>query len=144
MIGFERLLERQLEDIGHIAREVEDPGEALAAILPRHLAFALEAGDRLADWKQEFRDLPAEDAWRLRRMQRLYVEEWVNVVVQIRPDLSDAEARAAVHATMALLQSAAASRTGLPPHEVAEVLCSMALAALQGSQGSGSSDPVLT
>jgi hypothetical protein len=60
MIGLEGILQRELEEIGQIAREVEDPGEALAAIVRHHLAFTLEAGDRLADWKQEFRNLPAE------------------------------------------------------------------------------------
>lgn len=130
MIGFERVLRRQLEDIGRIAREVDDPGEALAAIVRQHLAFTLESGDRLAAWKQEFRNLPAEDAWGLRRMQRLYVEEWVSVVTRVRTDLTDGEARAAVHAIMAFLQSAAARRSGLPPEEVAEVLYGMAMAAL--------------
>lgn len=141
MISFERILQRQLEDIGRIAREIDDPGEALAAMLHHHLAFILNAGDHLAAWKQEFRNLPTEDAWRFRRMQRLYVEEWVNVVVRLRPDLSDGQARAAVHAIMAFLQSGAARRSGLPPDEVTEVLCSMALAALHGDN---SSDGLLT
>jgi hypothetical protein len=145
MIGFERILQRQLEDVGRIAREIDDPGEALASILHRHLAFTLETGDDLADWKQQFRNLPAEEAWRLRRMQRLYVEEWVEVVARVRNDLSDGEARAAVHAIMALLQSAGARRSGLPPDDLAALLCSMALAALCGSKGGpGASDPLLT
>ena len=145
MIAFERILQRQLEDIGRIAREADDPAEALAAILRHHLAFTLEAGDDLAAWKQEFRNLPGEDAWRLRRMQRLYVEEWVNVVARMRTDLSDGEARAAVYAIMAFLQSAAARRSGLPPDEVAEVLCGMALAALCGpNRGPSASDQLLT
>ena len=131
MIGLERILQRQLDEIGRIAREVEDPEEALAAIVRQHLAFTLESGDRLAAWKQEFRNLPPEDAWRLRRMQRLYVEEWVNVVTRVRTDLSDGEARAAVHAIMAFLQSAVARRSGLPSEEVAEVLYRMALTALR-------------
>jgi hypothetical protein len=141
MIGFERILQHQLEDIGRIAREVEDPDEALAAIVRQHLAFTLESGDRLAAWKQEFRNLPAEDAWRLRRMQRIYVEEWVNVVTRVRTDLSDGEARAAVHAIMAFLQSAVARRSGLPSEAVAEVLYSMAVAALSRPD---SSDGLLT
>ena len=141
MIGIERILQRQLDEIGRIVREVDDSREALAAIVRQHLAFTLESGDRLADWKQEFRNLPAEDAWRLRRMQRLYVEEWVSVVTRVRPDLSDGEARAAVHAIMAFLQSAATRRSGLPPGEVAEVLYKMALAALSSPK---SSDGLLT
>jgi len=141
MIGLERMLQRQLDDIGRTAREVDDPAEALAAMVRQHLSFTLEAGDRLAAWKQEFRNLAAEDAWRFRRLQRLYVEEWVNVVTRLRPDLSDGQARAAVHAVMAFLQTAAARRSGLPPEEVADVLCSMALAALCGSD---TSDGMLT
>jgi hypothetical protein len=141
MIGLERILQRQLDDIGRIAREVDDPDEALAAMVRQHLVFALESGDRLAAWKQEFRNLPAEDAWRLRRMQRLYVEEWVSVVTRVRTDLTDGEARAGVHAIMAFLQSAAARRSGLPSEEVAEVLCRMALAALSRPD---SSDGLLT
>ena len=141
MIALERILQRQLDDIGRIAREIDDPGEALAAMVHQHLTFTLESGDRLAAWKQEFRNLPAEDAWRLRRMQRLYVEEWVNVVTRLRTDLSDGEARAAVHAIMAFLQTATSRRSGLPPEDVAEVLCSMALAALCRPN---SSDGVLT
>jgi len=135
-------LERQLDEVGRIARESDDPGEALAAILRHHLAFILEAGDRLAAWRQEFRNLPSEEAWRLRRMQRLYVEEWVDVVLRLRTDLSDAEARAAVHGAMSLLQSAAARRSGLPPEELADVLCGMALAALGARPAA--SDSVLT
>jgi hypothetical protein len=141
MIAFEQILERQLEDIGRIAREVEDPEDALAAIVRRHLAFTLGAGDQLAAWKEEFRHLPPEEAWRFRRMQRLYVEEWVNVVTRMRPDLSDGEARAAVHAIMAFLQTAAGRRSGLPPEDVAGVLGNMALAALSRFN---SSDGLLT
>ena len=63
-------------------------------------------------------------------MQRLYVEEWVNVVLRMRTDLNDGEARAAVHAVMAFLESAADRRSGLPCDEVAGVLCRTALAAL--------------
>ncbi len=141
MIGLERILQRQLDAIGRIAREIDDPAEALAAMVRGHLTFTLESGDRLAAWKEEFRNLPPEDAWRFRRMQRLYVEEWVNIVTRVRTDLSDGQARAAVHAIMAFLQTAAARRSGLPPEEVAEVLGNMALAALSGPH---SSDAVLT
>ena len=142
MIRIEGLLERQLEEVGRFAREIDDPGEALAAILRHHLAFIHEAGDLLAAWRQEFREEEVEEAWRLRRMQRLYVEEWVEVVLRLRTDLSDAEARTAVHGAMSLLQSAAARRSGLPPEDLADVLCGMALAALGNAPGA--SDSVLT
>src|SRR6266851_2394713 len=111
-------------------------------VVRRHLGFALEDREHLASWQQEFRTLPAEDAWRLRRMQRLYVEEWVQVVGEIRPDLSDAEARAAVHATLALLQSSTEYKSGLPSEALTPLLTSMALGALRGVNAEALPPPV--
>lgn len=138
---FDRIIERQLEDITAIANEAEDPDAALLAMVVHHLDFALEDREHLTTWRQEFRALPTEDAWRLRRMQRLYVEEWVQVVGEVRPDLSDAEARAAVHATLALLHSPTEYKSGLPSEALAPLLTSMALGALRGASH-GSPPPV--
>ena len=103
---------------------------ALSAMVVHHLKFALEDRDHLTTWREEFRSLPAEDAWRLRRMQRLYVEEWVQVVGEIRSDLSEGEARAAVHATLALLHSPTEYKSGLPGEALTSLLASMAVGAL--------------
>lgn len=131
MADLDRAIEYQLERIGKIAGEAADAGAALVGMVRQHLKFAIEGpGTHLASWRDEFRDLPAEDAWRLRRLQRLYVEEWVHVLGEVRPDLSDGEARTAVHATMALLQSAGEHNSGLEVGALTEVLASMALAAL--------------
>ena len=66
-------------------------------------------------------------------MQRLYVEEWVQVVGEIRPDLSEGEARAAVHATLALLHSPTEYKSGLPRDALTPLLARMALGALQAA-----------
>ncbi len=139
---FDRILERQLEEITTIANGADDPADALLQMVLHHLGFALEDREHLASWQQEFRTLPAEDAWRLRRMQRLYVEEWVQVVGEIRPDLSDAEARAAVHATLALLQSSTEYKSGLPSEALTPLLTSMALGALRGVNAEALPPPV--
>jgi hypothetical protein len=130
---FDRIIERQLDEITTIANEAEDPVTALLTMVHHHLSFALEDRDHLANWRQEFRTLPSEDAWRLRRMQRLYVEEWVQVVGEVRPDLSEAQARAAVHATLALLHSPTEYKSGLPSDALTPLLTSMALGALRGA-----------
>jgi hypothetical protein len=127
------MIERQLEEITTIANQAADPVGALRAMVHHHLSFALEDREHLTTWRQEFRTLPNEDAWRLRRMQRLYVEEWVQVVGEVRPDLSDAEARAAVHATLALLHSPAEYKSGLPRETLTALLAGMALVALRGA-----------
>jgi hypothetical protein len=137
----DRIIERQLEEITAIADGAADPEVALTAMVLHHLRFALEDRDQLTTWQEEFRSLPPEDAWRLRRMQRLYVEEWVQVVGEIRPDLNDAEARAAVHATLALLHSPTDYRSGLPQDALTPLLARMALGALQAARA-GSGAPV--
>lgn len=129
----DRIIERQLEEITAIADGAADPEVALTAMVLHHLRFALEDGDQLTTWQEEFRSLPPEDAWRLRRMQRLYVEEWVQVVGEIRPDLSEGEARAAVHATLALLHSPTEYKSGLPRDALTPLLARMALGALQAA-----------
>jgi hypothetical protein len=132
----DRIIERQLEEITAIADGAADPEVALTAMVLHHLSFALEDRDHLTTWQEEFRSLPPEDAWRLRRMQRLYVEEWVQVVGEIRPDLSEGEARAAVHATLALLHSPTEYKSGLPRDALKPLLARMALGALQATNAS--------
>ena len=139
---FDRIVERQLEEITTIANGAEGPADALAQMVQHHLGFAFDDRQHLTTWRDEFRALPAEDAWRLRRMQRLYVEEWVQVVGEIRPDLNDAEARAAVHATLALLHSPTEYKSGLPREALTPLLTSMALGALQGANGDAPPRPV--
>ena len=134
---FDRIIERQLEEVTAIANGADDPEAALSAMVLHHLKFALEDRDHLTTWREEFRSLPAEDAWRLRRVQRLYVEEWVQIVGEIRSDLSEGEARAAVHATLALLHSPTEYNSGLPREALTPLLASMALGALHAA-GRGS------
>jgi len=76
----------------------------------------------MAVWRQEFHHLPEADSSRLRRAQRLYVEEWVHVVHELRPDLDDASVRALVHGVLALLQSPSDFHSGLPDDGVVNLL----------------------
>jgi hypothetical protein len=137
----DRIIERQLEEITAIADGAADPEVALTAMVLHHLRSALEDRDHLTTWPEELRSLPPEDAWRLRRVQRLYVEEWVQVVGEIRPDLSEGEARAAVHATLALLHSPTEYKSGLPRDALTPLLARMALGALRAA-GAGSEPPM--
>jgi hypothetical protein len=95
-----------------------------------HVEFAIEQRQNVAVWRQEFQNLPEADRWRLRRAQRLYVEEWVHLVHELRPEFSDTEVRAAVHAAIGLLQSPSDFQSGLGTEAAINLLMSMALAAL--------------
>jgi hypothetical protein len=65
-------------------------------------------------YHNEINNLPAEDRRRLRRKQRLYLEEWAHVLGELRADLADAEVRTVVHAAIGAIQSVLFHDSGLP------------------------------
>jgi AcrR family transcriptional regulator len=133
---FDQVIEIQREQLREVLSEAADPASALAGMVQLHVRFAVEQRETMAVWRQEYHHLPEADSWRLRRAQRLYVEEWVHVVHELRPELDDASVRALVHGVLALLQSPADFHSGLPDEGVINLLMSMAVAAVfQGSTG---------
>ena len=127
---FDEVIEELTTRIRALVSESPDPATALLAIVRLHVEFAIEQRQNVAVWRQEFQNLPETDRWRLRRAQRLYVEEWVHQVHELRPEFSDTEVRAAVHAAIGLLQSPSDFQSGLSEEAAVNLLMSMALAAL--------------
>ncbi|HVV23747.1 MAG TPA: TetR/AcrR family transcriptional regulator, partial [Pseudonocardiaceae bacterium] len=70
------------------------------------------------------------DRHRLRRKQRMYLEEWVHVLALLRPDGSDAALRALVHAAIGAIQSTLFHASGLPDEQLADLLSASAEAVL--------------
>lgn len=130
---FDRVVERQIETVRWALDSTLSPEDALAAIVDAHITFALEEGELLGTWRQEFSNLSAQDRGRLRRMQRLYVEEWVRILTAVRPGLGDDEALAVVRAAIALLQSPNEHHSGLPSAVLRTLLTNMGMAALYDS-----------
>ena len=127
---FDQVIEQLTNRLRELLAEAPDPATALRAIVRLHVEFAIEQRENVAVWRQEFQNLPEPDRWRLRRAQRLYVEEWVHLVHELRPEFSDTEVRTAVHAAMGLLQSPSDFQSGLAAEAAVNLLMSMALAAL--------------
>ena len=127
---FDQAIDQLRNRFRELVSEAPDPSSALLAIVRLHVQFAIEQRENVAVWRQEFQNLPETDRWRLRRAQRLYVEEWVHLVQELRPEFSDTEVRAAVHGAIGLLQSPSDFRSGLPAEATVDLLTSMALAAL--------------
>jgi AcrR family transcriptional regulator len=98
----ERLLaggrERATDRGGH-------PAAALAALVDFHVDFALNNPAVIALHLHELDRLPDEPRRQIRRLQRLYVEEWVSVLTALRPDLGASEARVLAHAAFGLMNS---------------------------------------
>lgn len=133
---FDQVIEQQRDQIRVVVSEAPDPPSALEAMVRLHVRFAVEQRETMAVWRQEFHHLPEADSWRLRRAQRLYVEEWVHVIHELRPELNDAGVRALVHGVLGLLQSPSDFQSGLADEGVMNLLMSMAVAAVfLGSTG---------
>ena len=83
----------------------DDPYVVLAALVDFHVDFALSFPELITVQDRDFQTLRDEDARMVRRLQRAYVELWVDALRAVRPELDDDTARAATHAAFGLLNS---------------------------------------
>jgi len=96
----------RLRDEG--ARRVEaapDAASALEALLRWHVDFSLHQPALITVHGRELGNVPEPARRQVRRLQRLYVQEWVGVVSELLPGASQARLRVAVHAAIGLLNS---------------------------------------
>ncbi|HEX4832703.1 MAG TPA: TetR/AcrR family transcriptional regulator [Trebonia sp.] len=111
----DRVVDKLLADGRAIASAgLAEPGAALARLVDAYIDFVL--GDRAVAqvYFRELAQVRPDDRRRLRRNQRLYVEEWVLLLTELRPGLDDATARGLVHAAIGTLQSTLWYSTALP------------------------------
>ncbi|MYS84095.1 TetR/AcrR family transcriptional regulator [Embleya scabrispora] len=124
----EKLLARGLERAA-----IEEPAQALAALIEGQVEFALRHPDLITLHDHALNQVPTAERHRIRRVQRAYVEIWVEVALKAHPGrLDDREARAAVHAAFGLINSTPHTlRT--PQRILAPMLRRMALGALSAA-----------
>jgi AcrR family transcriptional regulator len=131
--GKEALLEEMLVGISeHLlaggrerAAATDDPHELLAALVEFHADFALREPELIVVQDRDLANLPAAGRRRVRRLQRTYVEIWVDALRRATPGLPVESARIAAHGVFGLLNSTPHGGSG-----DAAVLQRMALAAL--------------
>jgi AcrR family transcriptional regulator len=139
--GKEAVLAEMLLDIsqrlhaegGRLAVAAPDASAALDALLRWHIGFALSQPDLITVQTRELDNVPEPVRRQIRRLQRLYVEEWVTVLSELLPGAPQARLRTAVHAAFGLLNSTPHSASELPQPAMAELLHHMARAALTTS-----------
>ncbi|MGV2385304.1 MAG UNVERIFIED_CONTAM: TetR/AcrR family transcriptional regulator [Thermobifida fusca] len=122
----ERLLRQGTE---HVAAH-PDPNDALDALLRGHIAFALAEPALITVHDRELLHVPEEPRRKIRRLQRAYLEQWVDVLAAVRPTTPTPVLRTAVHATFGLLNSTPHSAGELDRDHLAELLFTMARTAL--------------
>jgi AcrR family transcriptional regulator len=114
-----------------IAKHPDDPGAALADLVDFHVDFALANPAVIALHLHELDRLPEEPRRQIRRLQRQYVEEWVNVLRARHPQLAAGEARVLAHAAFGLMNSTPFLGDEVARDRRAGLLRTAALASLQ-------------
>jgi AcrR family transcriptional regulator len=102
----------------------KNPADALVRLVDHHLAFSLSEPDLIRVQDRDLASLSPFAHHQVRRLQRSYVELWVD---QLVPTLTRDEARARAHAVFGLLNSTPRIEE---PEAHAPALKQMALAAL--------------
>ena len=115
-----------------VARHRADADAALTALIDFHVEFALANPAVIALHLHELDRLPEEPRRQIRRLQRLYVEEWVDVLAKLRPELDAAEARVLAHAAFGLMNSTPFLGGEVDRQRRAALLRDAAAAALRG------------
>ena len=88
-----------------VGRNHDNAEAALTDLIEFHVEFALANPAVIALHLHELDRLPEEPRRQIRRLQRLYVEEWVGVLATLRPDLEPGEARVLAHSAFGLMNS---------------------------------------
>ena len=123
-------LNELLANARNTAAEVRDPREALEAMIDFHIARTLENVPSTLVFLKNEHNVPEDERHRMRRMMRLYAEEWSGLVSRLRPDLSDAQTRVLTHAVFSMINAVPQFNSGLDPETVGATIRAAALNAL--------------
>ncbi|MFI7439820.1 SACE_7040 family transcriptional regulator [Nonomuraea indica] len=143
--GKEALLAEMLLDVSSRLRESAaavvtartGPEETLDALLDVQITFALEQPALITVHDRELGNVPEPQRRQIRRLQRLYVEEWVTVLAELHPGCPPPRLRAATHAVFGLLNSTPHSAGELSARAMRPLLRAMARAAIGASAATG-------
>ncbi|MBI3213637.1 MAG: TetR/AcrR family transcriptional regulator [Mycobacterium sp.] len=127
---FDRVIDELLRDEQRILDSTDDLVVALDRLIAGQVEFVVGDRELARVYYGEINNLPEEDRRRLRRKQRLYLEEWVHLLNEQRVDLTDAEARTVVHAAIGAIQSPLFHNTGLTEDRLRLLLTEAARAIL--------------
>lgn len=107
-----------------------DPGQTLSALIDRHVEFAISFPDLIRVHERDFGSLDDDDARQVRRLQRRYVELWVEQIQHVRPKETPESARILAHAIFGMLNSTPRLRSNQQREEVAALMAGLAQRAL--------------
>jgi AcrR family transcriptional regulator len=125
-----RISERLLDGgTSRVAAAGDDPLAQLRTLIAFQVDFALDNPALITVHDRDLGSLADEDAAQVRRLQRRYVEVWVDVLGRVHPGSDTATNRARAHAVFGLVNSTPHSAGRLPRRRTAALLAAMAEAA---------------
>ncbi len=101
--AFRRAADRVSGAIGPATASSATPAEALSKLIDLYVAGSFAERELTFVYYAEFSHVPAEERTVLRNIQRLIVAEWVKLLVAVRNDLTEAQARILVQASFGLV-----------------------------------------
>jgi hypothetical protein len=128
------MFDRVIDDLSRGAAEILsrglEPAQTLRELIAAHVRITLEDRMLMRVYHNEIASLPADDNRRLRRKQRIYLEEWVHILDVLRPEADDAVLRALVHAGIGAVHSTLFYSSGLPADRLAKLMAAAAEATM--------------
>ncbi|GAA3392875.1 TetR/AcrR family transcriptional regulator [Cryptosporangium minutisporangium] len=101
--------------------------DALRGLVESFVDLTFSQRDLVAVYLAENNNLPERDRHELRKIQRLQVDEWVRLLIGVRPELSPSEARVLVHAALNVVTDLGGSTDPAPPDAFRPVVTALAL-----------------
>ncbi len=114
--------------------------QALEALVAWHVRFATTEPDLIRVHERDFANMTAADQRAVRRLQRAYIELWVEQLQALSSQLDLEEARAGVQAVFGLLNSTPHAGRRLALRAQAELLSRLALTTLYQGLLSGAGE----
>jgi AcrR family transcriptional regulator len=128
--GVRRSVTEALDNARSIVESTSTPREALEGLIANFVEGLLANRSLSAVIMRERHALSPTTRRSVERAERLHVEEWVHILSQLRPDLTDGESRMMVHAGLWTCLSVAYYESGIDPEREGQVLTQMVRAAL--------------
>lgn len=119
-----------LEGAKQVIEENLDPAQTLSALIDRHVEFAISNPDLIRVQERDFSNLEEADARQVRRLQRRYVELWVDQIQLVRQNETPESARTMAHAVFGLLNSTPRLRSNQRRDEVSALMRGLSQRAL--------------
>jgi AcrR family transcriptional regulator len=139
-LAYRRCADQHSGDLAEIVSTTTEPEAALARLVARYVARAVEHPDLATVYYTERRNLAESDLWVVDTIEQSMVDSWARLLTAVRPDMRMGSARYAVRAAFALsvdLRRLAGLDTRPNPSDTMRRLMEVALLARPAASAGG-------